>query len=215
MAQADSFTTQYLGKPVEIADPTNLDQCLDWAMAWCQQLSIPIAAITHLYAYQVYAQPTALTLQYFTLVPCQPGLVPPAGALVVFSPAIGGIAGHIALALSGSTPTTLLTSDENWDYKLYIQRVTHTYNFVLGWLMPKSLQGDTMPTAQNVHDYFVTYLGHVPTQHDIDFYVVRPWTELASNVCDVLLLRAKNAEAEIVGTTLAPGTYVVPVPTKP
>lgn len=152
MALADDFTADNLGKPVEVADPTNLDQCMDWAMAWCQRLGVPIAAITHLYAYQVFTQPTSVTRQYFDTVPYQSGMIPPAGALVVFSPAIGGVAGHIAVALSGSSRSQLITSDQNWDGRLYIQRVYHSYTFVMGWLVSKNNQGGSMAASQDTVD---------------------------------------------------------------
>lgn len=58
--------------------------------------------------------------------------VPPAGSIVVWGTGIGPY-GHIAIARAGSTPSKLLTVDQNWNGHPYVEAVTHNYNSVMGW----------------------------------------------------------------------------------
>lgn len=153
MALSDDFTSQFLGHPVEVEDPSNVDQCMDWAFAWCDKLRIPRAAIRHLFAYQAFTLPNDVTRQYFDIVVNSDAYVPPAGALAVFGTSLG-VAGHIALVLSGSTQSNLRTSDQNWNFKPFIQVVNHAgYRGVLGFLVPKTNQGEAM-IANSDNEYW-------------------------------------------------------------
>lgn len=182
MALADDFTNENLGKPVEVEDPSNVDQCMDWAFAWCDKLGIPRAAIRHLYAYQAFTLPNDVTRQYFDIVPNSLTYVPPAGALAIFGTSLG-VAGHIALVLSGSTVFNLRTSDQNWDYKQYIQAVNHIgYRGVIGFLVPKVNQGDNiMPTLADANIIKAAYrelLGRDATDSEVQSRLNQPVDQL-------------------------------------
>jgi hypothetical protein len=138
MALSDDKTAQYLGRPVEVEDPSNANQCMDWAFLACDIMGIPRATIRHLFAYQAFTQPNAATYQHFNIIPNTPEYVPPANALAVWGTAVGR-AGHIAWVLTGSTRTLLKTSDQNWNAVQRIQRVDHNYRGVIGFLVPKNL----------------------------------------------------------------------------
>lgn len=56
-------------------------------------------------------------------------------------------------------------------------------------------EGVVMPSEMNVRDYFKSYIHREPTQDEIKFYTIRPWTELATNVCDTQLGKIKELEA--------------------
>lgn len=137
-AQFDQFYNLYNGKSVEVEDPTNKYQCFDLAFAWCDFLKIPRSAIRHLYAYQIWTQPSAETKKYFDMIPNGPTNVPQVGDIVVFSTTVG-YAGHVSIAKNNSTSMNLSSFDQNWSGKQYATSIIH-YNYygVLGWLRPKS-----------------------------------------------------------------------------
>lgn len=158
MALSDDITAQYLGKPVEVEDPSNSMQCMDWAFFACDRMGIPREAIRHLYAAQVFNNPNTVTRQFFDLVPNRSDYVPPANSFAVWFaniPGLTGIAGHIAWVLSGSTQKTLRTSDENWNGQLKVTINNHTYpgndnNVQMGFLVPKVNVEGTTPMAETV-----------------------------------------------------------------
>ncbi len=129
---------RYNGKPVEVEDPSNVDQCMDLAFAWTDSLGIPRAAIRRLYAYQVYTQPNDLTRQHFDII-AKAG-IPRAGDLMVWGTSVG-VAGHIAIFVSGNS-SGFTSFDQNWPPGSKAHLQSHTYSGVLGWLRPKSYNGD-------------------------------------------------------------------------
>lgn len=132
------FFTLYNGKSIEYSDATNKFQCMDGAGKWCEKLGIPYDAIRHLYAYQVWTQPTDLTRKYFDLVSNGPTNTPPVGALVVFGTKVG-YAGHISVGTAKSTSKDYVGFEQNWNGKQYMTTVTHyNYSGILGWLIPKT-----------------------------------------------------------------------------
>ena len=126
------------GKSIEVQDITNKYQCMDLIFAWCNFLKIPLLTVAHLYAYQVWTQPTALTKQYFDLIPNSATNVPAIGDIIVFSTTVG-YAGHVAVETGKSNSTNLISFDQNWGGKQYATTITH-YNYygILGWLHPKT-----------------------------------------------------------------------------
>lgn len=60
--------------------------------------------------------------------------VPPAGAVVVFGARPGAPNGHVAIAMSGCTRTTIFTFDQNWSRPNRCARERHDYRYVIGWL---------------------------------------------------------------------------------
>lgn len=136
------FFTTYLGKPVEAEDPSNLDQCFDWAFKYCEFLNVPHSAIRHLYAYQIYADATEETKQYFNLIPNTPDNIPQLGDIVVFNTAVG-VAGHVCVATGAGDTNKFQSTDQNWNGHKYVEYIEHSYNGVVGWLRPKVFPQDT------------------------------------------------------------------------
>lgn len=153
----DSFFATYNNQSVEREDASALDQCMDLAFAWCDTLKIPRETIRHQYAYQVWAQPTDVTRQYFDLITNNPNDTnkPSVGDLVIFKQTAGIPVGHIAIETGKSDGYNLISFDENWDtphyhhvdtngnWIPYSRTVVHNnYYGVVGWLHPK-----TQPTG--------------------------------------------------------------------
>ena len=146
------FFSLNINETVEVNDPTNFAQCMDLAYAWCDTLKIPRDAIRHLYAHQVYTQPTATTRKYFDLYKNTLTFIPRVGDLAVFKATSGNVAGHIAVVTDKSTLFHLVTLDQNWDTAHYYhidpktkKRVPYTrivvhrfYSGCIGFLRPKA-----------------------------------------------------------------------------
>ena len=64
--------------------------------------------------------------------------VPQIGDLIVWSTAVGGGAGHIAIAYEEIKKDSFISFDQNWNTPLKCNLETHSYLNVLGWLRFKS-----------------------------------------------------------------------------
>lgn len=140
---------------VEVNDSTNVYQCMDLLYAWLDFLKIPRDTIRHLLAYQVWTEPNDLTIKYFEMIPNTPSGIPPVGSLVVFSTAIGGSAGHIAIGTKDSTINNAVTYDQNFGTDKTCRIVSHGYSAVLGWLKPRTeeLSDDTKRALKLLEEY--------------------------------------------------------------
>lgn len=140
----DNLLKACLGKPVETIDPTNLDQCFDWAVRWCMELGFKNTLFSGLlYAKQIWSPSTQIAHDNFDYIPNSPTAVPQKGDIVVFD----GPVGHVSVATGKGDTNTFESSDQNWNGKLFIQLVTHNYDDpkVLGWLRLKNItQSQTM-----------------------------------------------------------------------
>lgn len=130
------FFNKWNGKPCEVNDPSNLNQCMDLIYAWCDALGVTRDAVRHLYAYEVYTKPNDLTVKYFELVPNTALAVPKVGDIVVFK---GGVAGHVSVANGKGDTNTFESFDQNWnttsdDYNNKCMTIIHVYDNVLGFL---------------------------------------------------------------------------------
>lgn len=95
--------------------------------------------------------------QYYDRIPYDGSNRPPVGAVVVMSkdlPGSGG-AGHIMVNLSAPAgASTFISLDQNWGGKT-VHRVTHNFNYVLGWIVPKGGMGggtETQGAEDVIHD---------------------------------------------------------------
>lgn len=114
------------------------NQCLSVAQAWAKKY-LGLHDFTGEYARDIISQGGS----DFTRVDYAPGKVPPPGAIVVFhecpDPAHRiGPAGHVDVCISGN-PSSFVGFDQNWGSDLHCRRVTHDYQGVTGWLIPKRL----------------------------------------------------------------------------
>lgn len=137
---------KYIGKAVEAEDPSNLDQCFDWAFKYCDEIGIPREAIRHFNAYEIFTKPNDLTLQYFDYIPNTPNGTPPMGAIVVFGIGVGP-AGHVSVCQKSDT-NSLTSTDQNWNGHKYVEYIIHPYDNVLGWLVPKQQGMVTIPQKE-------------------------------------------------------------------
>lgn len=171
-AQAvDDIYNAHNNQPWEVEDSSNLDQCFDEVLGYCDTLGIPRDAIRHLYAYQIFTTPNALTYQFFDIIPNSASLVPQKGDIGVYGTTIGP-SGHTCVELGGGNTQTHQSFDQNWDTAHYhdgngnpiCRIVTHTYNGFLGVLRPRNQgqpnnQGGDMPATEDQ----IKYLYHTGT----------------------------------------------------
>src|SRR5258706_6752337 len=127
------------GQFIEVSDRSNIYQCMDLAELWVFILGFPKETIQHLYAYQVYTNPTALTLSYFDLIPNTPTFIPNDGDLTVFDKTASNIAGHIGVALGGGTTLSFRDFEQNYPVGTAPSVRLRDYNTpkLLGVLRPK------------------------------------------------------------------------------
>jgi hypothetical protein len=137
IAQYNQFFKDWNGKPLEAEDPTNLDQCFDEPIKFCDYLGIPREAIRHFYASQIYTNPTDLTVQYFEMIPNTPNGVPQIGDIIVWKI---GLAGHVAIGTGVGDSSGFTSFDQNWPLKSPCHLQAHTYDNVFGWLRPRTVQ---------------------------------------------------------------------------
>lgn len=150
----DQFLANVLYQNIEVSSKDNQYQCMDLAYAWIFCLGMPKGTIQHLYAYEVYTQPNALTHEHFELIKNSVSAVPQKGDLVVFSNKLG-VAGHICIATGTGDTKSFQSVDQNWDGKKQAPTlITHNYSNVLGWLRPKL----NWPTQELI----VTYSTRIP-----------------------------------------------------
>ncbi len=128
----DKFVSESIGKPVEVSDPSNLNQCMDLAFKWCDEIGVDRTAITHLYASQIWTNPNDLTIKYFEMIPNTPLGIPQIGDIVVFK---GGVAGHVSVATGVGDTNSFQSFDQNWGTTVNkCGYITHVYDNVLGFL---------------------------------------------------------------------------------
>jgi hypothetical protein len=133
----NTFFAKWNGKPCEVSDPSNLNQCMDLAFAWCDEIGVPRTTIGHLYASQVYTAPNDITIKYFELVPNTALGVPQIGDLVVFK---GGTAGHISISNGVGDTNTFQSFDQNFGSTVNkCGIIIHPYDNVLGFLRFRSV----------------------------------------------------------------------------
>ncbi|MDE2588490.1 MAG: CHAP domain-containing protein, partial [Patescibacteria group bacterium] len=75
---------------------------------------------------------------FYTKVPNTPTGTPNTGDIIIWSGSINGGPGHIAICLF-SNQDYFISFDQNWVSGSPSVAVTHDYNYVLGWLSPKTI----------------------------------------------------------------------------
>lgn len=128
----NTFFNKWNGKPCEVNDPSNLNQCMDLAYAFCDALGVTRDTIRHLYASEIYTKPNDLTVKYFELIPNTPLFVPQAGDICVFK---GGTAGHVSIAIGEGDTNSFKSFDQNFGATVNkCGIITHPYDNLLGVL---------------------------------------------------------------------------------
>lgn len=129
------FKQTYLNTFVEKVDPNSPYQCMDLAIAYCEEvLGTPRTIFSGLmYAYEVFEKPTKNTGSAFDFVINTPWSVPKQGDVLVFKKAINGTAGHIVIVDTADMNTvTVISQNDPVGSKVIMK--TYPYTFVLGWL---------------------------------------------------------------------------------
>lgn len=93
-------------------------------------------------------------------------------------------------------------------------RVFYKFNQIKGYLRPTYKKGATMPTENDVKDYFSVYLKTDPTPDQVTYYTTRIWQTLASDVADSLLRQATTVPVTLANPDPAvdPPVVVEPLP---
>ena len=126
-----AFFKKWNGRPCEVNDPSNLNQCMDLAYAWCDALGVSRDAIRHLYASEIYSKPNDITVKYFEMIPNTTLAVPQVGDIVVFK----GTPGHVSVANGVGDTNAFQSFDQNWGATVgKCGLITHAYDNVAGFL---------------------------------------------------------------------------------
>lgn len=192
------------GKPIEVEDPFNRDQCMDLAFDYLDWKNIPRASIRHLYAYQVFTEASDLTRQYFDVIPAANAFPYNAGDLVILGQSVGP-AGHIEMATGKTIGQGYEAFGQNWDIanhnagrdengKLIPIAAVYTHpnhSQVIGILRPKNNQAPKpkeeveMPTQSEIRDLFLQLTGSEPTDQDYkDWGPPATWSQVFYGVKD-------------------------------
>lgn len=141
----DEFIAKYNGKQVEYHsyNPNAKFQCVDLV----NQYIVEVLHLEPLIGTNAKDFPEKINKDHFEWIPNTPDGKPQEGDIPIWNGRVGGGAGHIAIALKGSTINTLKSFDQNWSKPLYCTLESHTYTNVRGWLRPKKTDIiDEMPT---------------------------------------------------------------------
>lgn len=136
MSKFSIFSNNILGQGVEVSSKQSSFQCMDLAYLWVFCNSIPKATIQHQYAKDVYKQPTAITKQYFDIIPNTASFVPQTGDLGMFDATPGNVAGHICVCTGEGDTNWFRSLDQNYGAS-YVKYVKHDYKNFLGVLRLK------------------------------------------------------------------------------
>ena len=131
----DRFVSDWNEKFLNFDDSVP-NQCFSVANAWAKRY-LGLHDFTGGYARDIINQAGS----DFTRVDYAPGKFPPPGAIVVWHecPAQSiGQAGHVDVCISAN-PSSFVGFDQNWGSDRHCRRVTHNYQGVSGWLIPKRL----------------------------------------------------------------------------
>ena len=151
MISLDEFIQKYKGKSVGYPNDNYFKgECLSlvkWYIKEVFGIDPPASGCNGARCYwSIFPSPLD---SIFEKVPNRPDLVPKKGWVAVWDGSVGGGAGHIAIVADDkATKSTFNSFDSNWGSKT-AQIVTHNYNNVYGFLVPK---GNNMSDMYNGYD---------------------------------------------------------------
>jgi hypothetical protein len=193
----EAFIAHLSGQPVEVEDPSNRDQCMDLAFAWCDYIGINRSNIRNLYAYQVATHYGSDLVKISS---------PQPGCFVVFGTSVGP-AGHISIYHQGN----IQSFDQNWNGHSYAELVNHNPSSVIAYLMPKKLiegaKSEVLTREQIIMIHKLIYTGREPgpglvegwTGKPLDNFLQALWADptYASYVKSIADLEAGAAEQKL------------------
>jgi len=150
MISLDEFIQKYKGKTVCYPEGKYCGQCLSlvkWYIKEVFGIDPPASGCNGARCYwSIFPSPLD---SIFEKVPNRPDLVPKKGWVAVWDGSVGSGAGHIGIVADDkATKSTFNSFDSNWGSKT-AQIVTHNYNNVYGFLVPK---GNNMSDMYNGYD---------------------------------------------------------------
>ena len=151
MISLDEFIEKYKGKSVGYPNDNYFKgECLSlvkWYIKEVFGIDPPASGCNGARCYwSIFPSPLD---SIFEKVPNRPDLVPKRGWVAVWDGGVGDGAGHIAIVADDkATKSTFNSFDSNWGSKT-AQIVTHNYNNVYGFLVPK---GNNMSDMYNGYD---------------------------------------------------------------
>ena len=133
----DEYFKKYNGVGIDF-DGQYSYQCFDLANDYAVKV-IGAKPFVGMYAYEIYTnfanQPSK---DMYTRIANTPEFVPQKGDIIVWSKALNGTAGHVAVCDGVGDTTYFYSYEENWDGMNHpTERVKHNYNCILGVLRPK------------------------------------------------------------------------------
>lgn len=137
MISLTTFYNTHNGKYVEVQDPTNFAQCFDLAVAWTDSLGIP-RVWPYLYAYQIYTNFGSVQAQYYERLENTPIAIPQEGDIIVWSSRYNGGPGHVGVCTKYADINVLNVFEQNDPVNSPAHVKQYSYNFILGWLRPKT-----------------------------------------------------------------------------
>lgn len=155
------FLAKYNGTFVEKVDATNLNQCFDLAVAWCEWLGLPLNSMAGLmYAYQIWSPSTQILADNFDYILNTPDAVPRWGDIVVWGKSYNGTAGHVGIATGWFSDTSKFQCFEQNDPTGTNSHLKdYNYNSVIGWLRyNKPLNTDALAECLRQHGELVRQL---------------------------------------------------------
>lgn len=138
----DAFIAKYNGKSIDW-DGVYGAQCVDLVAFYCQENGKPIARAN---AKDWWGHPVLTgAFDFITNNPADLKQVPPRGAIIIWNGNLAGSGGygHIAIFDAVVSPGVFRSFDQNWG-GMYCHFVTHNWNNVIGWMVPKA----TAPAPQ-------------------------------------------------------------------
>jgi CHAP domain./Cpl-7 lysozyme C-terminal domain./N-acetylmuramoyl-L-alanine amidase. len=133
----DEYFKKYNGVGIDF-DGQYSYQCFDLANDYAVKV-LGAKPFIGMYAYEIYTnfnnQPSK---DMYKRIANTPEFVPKKGDIIVWSKALNGTAGHVAICDGVGDTTYFYSYEENWDGMNHpTERVRHNYNYILGVLRPK------------------------------------------------------------------------------
>ena len=140
----DNFVKKYFGSAINYDGACGV-QCVDLARIFSKEVVGEDMGHTPTgYACGYFTNPTAQVKKLFTLIKNTPSFVPKKGDLMVWSSALNGKAGHIAVCTGEGNTSYFYSYDYNWrGQNDGWTKVKHNYHCVLGVLRPKNQKNIT------------------------------------------------------------------------
>ena len=146
----DQWVSKYLGKGIDYDGAYGV-QCVDLAKSFAANvLGITPKAVGDAHCYYDDYNKYPYLYNNFDRIANTPAFVPKKGDLVVWSAALNGNWGHIAVATGEGNTNTFKSYDQNWNGRHDpMTKITHNYNYVRGVLRPKNQKNITGSTSSN------------------------------------------------------------------